>query len=377
MQSASVFSLRRMAADTTAACALLVTCILLILYRTEAQSGVLAGIQSCLGLLVPSLFPFVLLACVLTNTRRAALLFRPFAPILRHLFRLPACAAPALLFGLTLGYPVGAKITAALYTDGRLSRREAARLLCFCTAPGYAFSLYAGTRLTGSAKSGLLLFFAAAAASLLFGLPLSLFAPKPARQTTYPSGGHSFTEAVRDGTHAMVTMCSFLVLFSSAIAVLQAAGVFRAGAALLSHIGLTIPAADTVLHFLLEVTSGLSHCAYWHLSPAFAAFGLGFGGLCIHLQLFSFFRPKAFPLSVPLYLGARVLNGALCAAVYTGLTRLFPSAVETAYTGTPIPAVSNHDPTCSAVLLVFSLFFLLICGSKTAVSKKTATPKLF
>lgn len=363
-------SFRRIAADIAASCTLLVASILLISHRTEAQSGALTGIQTCLCVLVPSLFPFVILSCVLTTTRISPLLFRPISPVMRYLFRLPACAAPALLFGLTLGYPIGIKITSSLYADGRLTRAETARLLCFCTAPGYAFSLCAGTQLTGRTDSGILLFISCAAAPFLFGLLLSLFTPLPSRQFTPSPITHTFPEAVREGTSAMITMCSFLVLFSSVTAVLQAAGVFRAAAALLSRTGLTVPTANVILRFLLEVTSGLSHCAYWNLSPVLAAFGLGFGGLCIHLQFFSFFKKQTFPLPVPLYLLARLINGILCAGVYSILSRLFPSAVETAGTGTPIPALSNNDPALSAVLLALSLFFLLVCGSKNTAHEK-------
>ena len=81
---------------------------------------------------------------------------------MRHVFRLPACAAPAVLLGLTAGYPTGAKITANLYATGKLTREQAARLLCFCTAPGYAFAAaYTGSLLLRSDRIGLNLFLPA------------------------------------------------------------------------------------------------------------------------------------------------------------------------------------------------------------------------
>ena len=356
--------LKRRAADLFSAVLLLFACILLVSHRSAAQSGVLSGVHTCLNLLVPSLFPFVLFACVLTQSHASALLFRPLAPVMRQVFRLPACAAPALLFGLTLGYPVGARITAALYADGRLSREQAARLLCICTAPGYAFSLYAGAQLAGGMHGGLLLFWACAAAPLLLGLLLAPFAPKPSPAPVHTAVPGSFSAAVRDGTAAMVTMCSFLVVFSAGIAVLQSAGVFRTAAAWLCRLGMTVPAASTALLFFLEVTAGLSSCAAWQFSPATAAFGLGFAGLCIHLQLLSFFKTKPFPIRLPLYLVTRFLNGLLCAAAYTALSRLFPRAAETAASGTPLFAASAGSPALSAALLALSVFFLTVCARK-------------
>lgn len=96
------------------AAALLLLALLLLRHRTAAAAGVVSGIHTCLGTLIPSLFPFILLACLCTNSRAAQELFRPLSPVMRHVFRLPACAAPAVLLGLTAGYPTGAKITANL-----------------------------------------------------------------------------------------------------------------------------------------------------------------------------------------------------------------------------------------------------------------------
>ena len=117
--------------------ALLLLALLLLRHRTAAAAGVVSGIHTCLGTLIPSLFPFILLACLCTNSRAAQVLFRPLSPVMRHVFRLPACAAPAVLLGLTAGYPTGAKITANLYATGKLTGGAAVMLLyraglCVC-----------------------------------------------------------------------------------------------------------------------------------------------------------------------------------------------------------------------------------------------------
>ena len=116
------------------AAALLLLALLLLRHRTAAAAGVVSGIHTCLGTLIPSLFPFILLACLCTNSRAAQVLFRPLSPVMRHVFRLPACAAPAVLLGLTAGYPTGAKITANLYAAGKLTREQSARLLCLLSS---------------------------------------------------------------------------------------------------------------------------------------------------------------------------------------------------------------------------------------------------
>lgn len=356
------------------AAALLALCVFTLSYRTDAAAGVRNGVYACLNTLVPSLFPFVLLACLLSKSRAAAWIFRPLAPVLRHAFHLPPCAAPALVFGLTAGYPTGAKIAATLYRDGRLTREQCARLLCFCTAPGYAFAAsYTGAVVYGSARIGLLLFVACAVAPLLIGLCLARFAPKPAKEADAPAPtGGAFTDAVRDGVSAMVSMCGFVVVFSGFLTVLHASGLFQTTTHLLAHLGFTVPDAGALTAFTLEVTAGTAHSAYWHTAPALVAFGLGFGGICIHLQIFSFFR-GGLPMRRSFYLAARFGNGLLAAACYRILSFLFP-ATETASAGGAALATAPAagSAAASAALLVLALFFLAACrhGAEARQPKK-------
>ena len=222
------------------AAALLLLALLLLRHRTAAVAGVVSGIHTCLGTLIPSLFPFILLACLCTNSRAAQVLFRPLSPVMRHVFRLPACAAPAVLLGLTAGYPTGAKITANLYAAGKLTREQAARLLCFCTAPGYAFAAaYTGSLLLRSDRIGLNLFFACALAPLLLGLTLSRFAEKPEKSLKSPeSAPGGIVSAVQDGIKATVSLCGFVLVFSMLLAVLHDAGIFQFLCGFLSRFGL-------------------------------------------------------------------------------------------------------------------------------------------
>lgn len=346
------------------AAALLLLALLLLRHRTAAAAGVVSGLHTCLGTLIPSLFPFILLACLCTNSRAAQVLFRPFSPVMRHVFRLPACAAPAVLLGLTAGYPTGAKITANLYAAGKLTRAQAARLLCFCTAPGYAFAAaYTGGLLLRNARLGLNLFFACALAPLFLGLILSRFAEKPvktAEPTTATPGG--IVSAVQDGIKATVSLCGFVIVFSMLLAVLHAAGVFQLLCGFLSRFGLTVPLSSALLTMGLEITAGVSQCVYWRLPIYVLAFGLGFSGVCIHLQVFSFFHNTGLPLSKTRYVLARFLNGLLSAAFYLLLSHFFPANTSAAVETAPLTTAPTAGSTAASLALIaLSVFFLFTC----------------
>lgn len=346
------------------AAALLLLALLLLRHRTAAAAGVVSGIHTCLGTLIPSLFPFILLACLCTNSRAAQVLFRPLSPVMRHVFRLPACAAPAVLLGLTAGYPTGAKITANLYAAGKLTREQAARLLCFCTAPGYAFAAaYTGGLLLRSDRIGLNLFFACALAPLLLGLILSRFAEKPEKSLKSPEAAPGgIVSAVQDGIKATVSLCGFVLVFSMFLAVLHDAGIFQFLCGFLSRLGLTVPLSGTLLTMGLEITAGASQCIYWHLPVYFLAFGFGFSGVCIHLQIFSFFHKAGLPLSKTRYVLARFLNGLLSAACYLLLSCFFPANTSVAVETAPLNTAPTAGSAASSLALIaLSVFFLLTC----------------
>jgi hypothetical protein len=214
------------------------------------------------------------------------------------------------------------------------------------------------------------LFCATSLPPLFIGILRACFAPKPEAGRAADAGTFDFTDAVRDGVSAMTAMCGFVVVFSALLSVLKAAGLFRIAVSALSALGIPVSDAGAFLTYLLEVTEGVAHSAYWHLPLTAAAFGLGFAGLCIHLQLFSFFRRKPFPIQKPHYFLLRLLTGICSAFSCRLLTRLFPEAAAASAGSRPLSPVPAGSPALSAALLALSLFFLLICSKRDSVPKK-------
>ena len=94
-------------------------CLLFILFLllrnpTLAVEQVKTGLQLCGQVIIPSLFPFLVLSelFLLCDIDRYAAQILDFP--MRKLFRLPGDAGSALILGGLCGYPVGARIAAAL-----------------------------------------------------------------------------------------------------------------------------------------------------------------------------------------------------------------------------------------------------------------------
>ena len=111
--------------------------LVLILDGKTALSGAAEGVRLCLHVLIPSLFPYFVLSILLTGalTGQAVPILRPAAKICG----IPKGAESLLAIGMLGGYPVGAQNTALMHEQGRLSEKDAARMIAFCNNAGPAF----------------------------------------------------------------------------------------------------------------------------------------------------------------------------------------------------------------------------------------------
>lgn len=205
--------------------------------------------------------------------------------------------------------------------------------------------------------------FACALAPLLLGLILSRFAEKPEKSLKSPEAAPGgIVSAVQDGIKATVSLCGFVIVFSMLLAVLHDAGIFQFLCGFLSRLGYTVPLSGALLTMGLEITAGVSQCVYWHLPVCILAFGLGFSGVCIHMQIFSFFHKAGLPLSKTRYVLARFLNGLLSAAFYLLLSYFLPANTSVAVETSPLNTAPMAGSAASSLALIaLSVFFLLTC----------------
>lgn len=359
----------------------------LLLYPAAVKSHVLHSVLYCLTALVPSLFPFMALSAytVRAGVGKSPLFEKAVGALSRRLFRLPAvCAAPILMSFLG-GYPTGAKSAALLLEQGEIDEEQAGRMLLFCVNPGIAFVVtFLGGSVLGNYRTGWLLFFSVTAAGLLLGMLAGSFSgppekPRAERNAPAPMGHarqNALTRAVADASHGVLTMCACIVLFSGMTALLHSSGLFQLLCGALSRLRIFTPMeCSALLSFLWEVTGGVGAAQELRVSPAFYAFGLAFGGLCVHLQVFSFF--SALPCKRWKFFGFRLLHGLLSAGAYLGLSALLPASVSEAFLS--FGAVSNVSALSGTAagglsLLCMCAAFLLITAKDREACKASKHP---
>ncbi len=342
------FSNTRPWAGALSALGFLLALTALLAYPRLIKATMAGSIGYCLTVLVPTLFPYMALACYAVNSSASAFLARPLGGLTRRLFRLPGCCAAAVLMSFVGGYPAGAKGVAILLEQGNITRRQAGRMLLFCVNPGPAFVVaFLGAGVLGSMKLGWLLFLCVTLSGMLLGVITALGASEPDRAPAaapaHPGG--ALVRSVSDSAKSVVIMCACVVLFSGFTAIVQGCGLYGRLCVLLARTRLFTPfESAALLSFLLEVTGGVGEAAKVSAGPAFYAFPV---------ERWKFFL-------------ARFVHGMMASGCFLVLRRLLPAG--SLPTGAAIPALGakafSGNIFGGASLLVMCAAFLLIAQEK-------------
>jgi sporulation integral membrane protein YlbJ len=272
------------------------TCIALVgllLYAPIAVDYAKIGIDTCINMIIPSLFPLFVLSGLLTNLGMHAYLGRLLAPAMSRIFGFSGKIGSAFLIGITGGYPIGAAAVADLCRRGEISPEEAQAALAFCNNSGPAFIVgAAGVGIFKSTTIGLGLYGIQILSALAVGL---LFAPKqiqrsPAAPDTFEvlEFSHALTVAMKKSLMSTVFICGYIVFFTVISGMLETAGFFH----LLCQgcvplLGISIQAVRSLFMGILELGTGISALSGLPATPgnlALCSFILGWGGISVHFQ---------------------------------------------------------------------------------------------
>ena len=360
----------------------------LILFPSESVTAAKNGVELCLNVIVPSLFPFFVLSTLCVELGLIQGLGRLMEKIMYPLFRVGGACAGAFLLGIVGGYPVGAKTAIALYGKGQCSKAEAERLLSFCNNSGPAFILgVVGAGIFSSSAAGLWLYGAHVAASISVGI-LFRFYGNPnirsaARQASL-SGSQGFAEAftgsVKNAFQSTLNICAFVIFFTVVIRLLFLTGVITYLAGFLSwllrDLGLSQDAVESILTGFIEMTSGV-----WSLRDmaaslgsrlCMAAFILGWAGLSVHCQVLSFIGSSG--LSTRTYFFGKLLHGIISAILIFFLSEFLswdaPVSKYLASQVSTIAGLNFHQALTVSTITALSVWLLLTIISLWLMAKE-------
>ena len=303
---------RRIRRLCAAACA--AALLLLLALRPQRYAAACAeGIALWAKVVLPALFPFLVLTAWIARSGMADGLGRKLSPLLRRC-GLPAASAGAFLLSIVSGYPVGSRVVADLQRRGEIGRADVEKLSILCSTSGPMFILGSvGNAMFGGGKAGAVLLSAHLFGVLAIALPVLLFrkrsaaaepSPSPAAQRSAARAirapqarapSDTLGETVREAVLSVLCVGGFIALANVALCAaedLLLLAPLRALAELcLCPFGAQA-CAEGIVYGLIEATRG---CAALAAADAaglpFAAFAITFGGASILAQQLAFLRP--------------------------------------------------------------------------------------
>lgn len=136
-------------------------------YLDSARRGLSLYATSVL----PSLFPFYFFSLLLTYIGSAKAVSAIFQKPVKLLYNAPKESAYVLLLSMLSGYPVGASMTAELYSAGAITSKEAKTIAAFASTSGPIFMLgTVGSAIFNDARVGIIVLCAHYLAALINGL---------------------------------------------------------------------------------------------------------------------------------------------------------------------------------------------------------------
>lgn len=292
----------------------------LLICPAASAGGARAGLLLCSGVIIPSLFPFIVLGNLFLEMGLPHRVQRLFAPVTKKL-GISGAGGVAFFLGIASGYPVGAITVAEMYGKGAVKRPEAEWLLGFCDNSGPAFIVsVAGSAVFHSVRVGFFLYGAHIAAALLTGLILkngrleNTDTKLPVPVTDFAG---AFTDSVKSATGTMITVCGFVVFFSVLVGLLDANGALSALTGEISyHFRAEPHFARSLLTGILELGTGTSSMLGLSVNAknlALCSFLLGWGGISVHAQATAVIREGG--LNPARHALGKLLHGLLSALI--------------------------------------------------------------
>lgn len=264
----------------------------LIICPAASTGGARAGLLLCSGVIIPSLYPFMVLGNLFLELGLPNWLGRIFSPVTKKLFGVSGAGSAAFFLGIAGGYPLGAITVSEMYSSGVIKKKEAERLLSFCDNSGPAFIIsVAGATVFGSVQIGLFLYAIHITSAVLTGILLknrknvNTAITPPITSINFST---AFTTSVRRATTTIVTVCGFVVFFSVLVGLLDAYGSLSVLSGDIStKLGTELHFSRSLLTGFLELGTGTSSMLGLSTNSqnlALCSFIIGWGGLSVHAQ---------------------------------------------------------------------------------------------
>ena len=256
--------------------------ILMIINSPAVLSEMKSSIKLCISVIIPSLFPFMVMSSVFVGNLKNTLPFG-LGKVFKKLFGFSSFGTGAFICGILCGYPIGAKCAAQLYRDKKISASEAETLIACANNSGPRFIIGAvGLGMLHSFKLGIFLY--------VMHILCALTGARILKHRTYIKHEAQFTlakeksltDSICESVSNVLNVCGFVMFFSVINTLLNP---------VTSHLPTIL---KNIVLCIIEITNGIKAVTAgkgFIINKLYIiAFALGWSGISVHMQVKSLIR---------------------------------------------------------------------------------------
>lgn len=287
---------------------------------TSAQNGLMLWFNKVL----PAILPFLIGTNLLIQLGFIDFLGTLLEPIMKKIFNVSGYGAFALILGMFSGYPIGAKITATLREEKKISKVEAQRLISFTNNSGPLFIIgTVGIGMFGSIELGYFIlaihYISAFTVGYIFrfykiskdndknpqktSIKLAFRNLQMSRMKNKKTFGEILSDSVRSSLETICMIGGFIILFS------VIAEIFKASNILGKFSNSDI--ANGTLIGIIEITNGINILSknLSVISVMLTSMIISFSGLSITAQTVSMISKSDIDLKI--YILSKILHSVI------------------------------------------------------------------
>lgn len=333
----------------------------LVLMPELCMGAATRGIELCISVVVPSLFPFFICSKILIKNGFAQSVSKPLHFVMRPLFNVPGCGAFAFVVGILSGCPVGAKTVMDMYAGNMCTRTEAQRMLCFCNNSGPLFIMGSvAIGMLGFEEFGTILYVSHIMSAIIIGILMSLYKrreilsniPNCVAEKTHDILSKSVSESVSLTGY----VCGFVIFFAVAVEILKQSGMVDIIARGFDDQNIVAG----LIYGMCEMTNGISALSSLRITSALLcaiSFVTGFGGLSIILQVYGII--KKYNFSILIFSAAKLLQGVVSSFI-TYLLLTYSNITLPVFADKTKFGIFNHWAFLINIFAVFGIIILFL-----------------
>lgn len=262
----------------------------LIVYSKQVSKAIINSIYSCLTIVIPSLFAFIVVSNLLIKSNIYIYISKPFYIISKYLLRIPSEFFSIFLLSNIGGYPVGAKLLTELIDENKINKKTAEKMICYCYCNSPAFFVGAvGATVFNNIITGMILYISVVLSNFFIGIILGIKNEIPIKtkeKRQLKLNANILIDSINSAAKTIFLICIMLVFFSAIIAVATESGLLTFISGILSNAFIfNEEISFKALTSIIEISTIANMTKYCYTYIPLIVAIVAFGGFCVITQI--------------------------------------------------------------------------------------------